>query len=182
MNGTLSTVPAELAGKLVMPDDRRYRLLRSTYTTVGHPAAVVLPESAGDVAAALRLARETGLGVAIRSGGHGLSGSGTNNGGLVIDLSALHRVDVLDRGSRLVRVEAGARWAQVAQALAPHRLAISSGDHGNVGVGGIATGAASDGSYGSTGSPSTTSAPSRSSCPTDRPCAPMPMPSLTCCG
>ncbi|WP_330247740.1 MULTISPECIES: FAD-dependent oxidoreductase [unclassified Streptomyces] len=140
MNGTLSTVPAELAGKLVMPEDRRYRLLRSTYTTVGHPAAVVLPESAGDVAAALRLARETGLRVAVRSGGHGLSGSGTINGGLVIDLSALHRVDVLDRGSRLVRVEAGARWAQVAQALAPHRLAISSGDHGNVGVGGIATG------------------------------------------
>jgi hypothetical protein len=140
MNATLGTLPAGLAGKVVTPDDRRYRMLRSTYTTVGHPAAVVLPESAGDVAAALRLARETGLRVAVRSGGHGLSGSGTNEGGLVIDLSALHHVDVLDRGSRLVRVEAGARWAQVAQALAPHRLAISSGDHGNVGVGGIATG------------------------------------------
>ncbi|MFF8971947.1 FAD-binding oxidoreductase [Streptomyces sp. NPDC014995] len=140
MNGTLSAVPAELAGKVVTPDDHRYRSLRSTYTTVGRPAAVVLPESAGDVAAALRLARETGLRVAVRSGGHGLSGSGTNDGGLVIDLSALHRIDVLDRGSRLVRVEAGARWAQVAQALAPHGLAISSGDHGNVGVGGIATG------------------------------------------
>ncbi|WP_128382283.1 FAD-binding oxidoreductase [Streptomyces cavernae] len=140
MNATLSTVPAELAGKVVTPDDRRYRPLRSTYTTVGRPAAVVLPESAGDVAAALRLARETGLRVAVRSGGHGLSGSGTNDGGLVIDLGAMHRVGVLDRGSRLVRVEAGARWAQVAQALAPHGLAISSGDHGNVGVGGIATG------------------------------------------
>jgi FAD/FMN-containing dehydrogenase len=140
MNDTLSTVPAELAGKVVTPDDRRYRLLRSTYTTVGRPTAVVLPESADDVAAALRYARETGLRVAVRSGGHGLSGSGTNDGGLVIDLSALHRIDVLDRASRLVRVEAGARWAQVAQALAPHGLAISSGDHGNVGVGGIATG------------------------------------------
>ncbi|MEV1068992.1 FAD-dependent oxidoreductase [Streptomyces sp. NPDC050263] len=140
MNATLDTVPTGLAGKVVIPDDRRYRLLRSTYTTVGRPAAVVLPESAGDVAAALRFARETGLRVAVRSGGHGLSGSGTNEGGLVIDLSALHRVDVLDRGSRLVRVEAGARWAQVAEALAPHGLAISSGDHGNVGVGGIATG------------------------------------------
>ncbi|POX45794.1 FAD-binding oxidoreductase [Streptomyces sp. Ru72] len=140
MNRLLGTLPAELVGKVVTPDDRRYRLLRSTYTTVGRPAAVVLPESADDVAAALRLARTTGLRVAVRSGGHGLSGSGTNDGGLVIDLSALHRVDVLDRGSRLVRVEAGARWAQVAQALAPHGLAISSGDHGNVGVGGIATG------------------------------------------
>jgi FAD binding domain len=140
MNSSLLTVPTGLAGKVVMSDDRRYRLLRSTYTTVGHPTAVVLPQSADDVAAALRLAREAGLRVAVRSGGHGLSGSGTNDGGLVIDLSALHRVDVLDRSSRHVRVEAGARWAQVAQALAPHGLAISSGDHGNVGVGGIATG------------------------------------------
>ncbi|MER7702450.1 FAD-binding oxidoreductase [Kitasatospora sp. NPDC097605] len=140
MKSALGTLPAALAGKVVTPDDRRYPLLRSTYTTVGSPAAVVRPQSPGDIAAALRLARETGLRVAVRSGGHGLSGSGTNDGGLVTDLGALHQVEVLDRASRLVRVEAGARWARVAQALAPHGLAISSGDHGNVGVGGIATG------------------------------------------
>jgi FAD/FMN-containing dehydrogenase len=139
MTTTLSTVPAGLAGKIVTPDDRRYALLRSTYTTTGRPAAVVLAESAADVAAAMRLARERQFPLAVRSGGHGLSGSGTNNGGLVIDLSAMRRVDVLDRAARLVRVEAGARWAQVAQALAPYGLAISSGDHGNVGVGGLAT-------------------------------------------
>ncbi|MFD0508892.1 FAD-binding oxidoreductase [Streptomyces chiangmaiensis] len=140
MNGDLGTAPVELTGKLVTPDDRRYRLLRSTYTTVGRPAVVVLPESADDVAAALRMARERRLPLAVRSGGHGLSGRSTNNGGLVIDLSAMKRVEVVDRASRLVRVEAGARWAQVARALAPHGLAISSGDHGNVGVGGLATG------------------------------------------
>ena len=49
-------------------------------------------------------------------------------------------MEVLDRRSRLVRVGAGARWGSVAEALAPHGLAISSGDHGNVGVGGLATG------------------------------------------
>ncbi|CAL9626760.1 FAD-binding oxidoreductase [Streptomyces sp. enrichment culture] len=140
MTSTLGTLPDALAGKVVTPGHPRYAALRSTYTTVGSPAAVVRPESAGDVSAALRLARRTGLRIAVRSGGHGLSGSGTNDGGLVIDLGALHRVEVVDRASRLVRVEAGARWAQVAQALAPHGLAVSSGDHGNVGVGGIATG------------------------------------------
>ncbi|MEU7337013.1 FAD-dependent oxidoreductase [Streptomyces sp. NPDC007074] len=140
MSRLLDRVPTRLADRIVLPDDPRYRLLRSTYTTVGHPAVVVLPRSADDVAAALRLAHETDLRVAVRSGGHGLSGNGTNDGGLVIDLSALHRVDVLDRRARLVRVGAGARWAQVARALAPHGLAVSSGDHGNVGVGGIATG------------------------------------------
>ncbi|MFD4319128.1 FAD-binding oxidoreductase [Streptomyces sp. NPDC058548] len=139
MTTSLPTTPAELAGKIVLPDDRRYSSLRSTYTTTGRPAAVVLAESADAVAAALRLAREQGLPLAVRSGGHGLSGSATNNGGLVIDLSPMHRVEVLDRATRLVRIEAGARWAQVAQALAPHGLAISSGDHGNVGAGGLAT-------------------------------------------
>lgn len=135
----LGTTPDHLSGRIVTPDDRRYALLRSTYTTTGSPVAVVLAESADDVTAALRLARERGLSVAVRSGGHGLSGSSTNDGGVVIDLSAMRRVDVLDRDARLVRVEAGARWAQVAHALARHGLAISSGDHGNVGVGGLAT-------------------------------------------
>ncbi|WP_432044087.1 FAD-binding oxidoreductase [Streptomyces cadmiisoli] len=140
MSGVLGSVPTELVGKVVTPDDKRYSRVRSTYTVIGSPAVVVLPESAPDVAAALRFAQERNLQVAVRSGGHGLAGSGTNDGGLVIDLRAMNRVGVVDRRSRLVRVEAGARWAQVAQALAPHGLAISSGDHGNVGVGGIATG------------------------------------------
>ncbi|MFD0657811.1 FAD-binding oxidoreductase [Thermocatellispora tengchongensis] len=99
-----------------------------------------MPRDTAEVVAALRYAREQGLPLSVRSGGHGLSGRSTNNGGVVIDLSAMNKVEVLDRQARLVRVEAGARWAQVAQALAPHGLAISSGDHGNVGVGGLATG------------------------------------------
>jgi FAD/FMN-containing dehydrogenase len=129
-----------LSGRLITPGDSSYTAYRSTYTTVGSPAVVAVPQSAGDVAAALLLARERGLPLAVRSGGHGLSGSGTNNGGMVIDLRRMNKVTVLDRGKRRVRVEAGARWAQVAEALSPHGLAISSGDHGNVGVGGLASG------------------------------------------
>ncbi|MFD0056912.1 FAD-binding oxidoreductase [Streptomyces sp. NPDC127168] len=132
--------PAELSGKLITPDDTRYGEYRSTYTTVGSPAVVAVPVTTSDVATALLMARERGLPLAVRSGGHGLAGSGTNHGGLVIDLRRLNKVTVLDRRKRLVRVEAGARWAQVAEALSPHGLAISSGDHGNVGVGGLATG------------------------------------------
>jgi hypothetical protein len=140
VNPELSTASAALSGKLIIPHDNKYREYRSTYTTVGSPTVVAVPESAGDVAAALLMARERGLPLAVRSGGHGLAGSGTNDGGLVIDLRRLNKVTVLNRRKRLVRVEAGARWAQVAEALSPHGLAISSGDHGNVGVGGLATG------------------------------------------
>ncbi|MEU2109906.1 FAD-dependent oxidoreductase [Streptomyces sp. NPDC019507] len=140
MKRDLATASTALHGKLITPDDSSYRDYRSTYTTVGSPAVVAVPESPGDVAAALLLAREHGLPLAVRSGGHGLSGGGTNNGGMVIDLRRMNKITVLDRRKRRVRVEAGARWAQVAEALSPHGLAISSGDHGNVGVGGLATG------------------------------------------
>ena len=136
---TSTTLPQALAGKIVTPADPRYRLLCSTYTTTARPAMVVLPQSATEVAVALRYARDTGLPIAVRSGGHGLSGRSSNNGGVVIDLSGLNEVRVLDRSARLVRVGPGARWAEVARALAPAGLAVSSGDHGNVGVGGLAT-------------------------------------------
>ncbi|MEO3816030.1 FAD-dependent oxidoreductase [Plantactinospora sp. B24E8] len=136
----LDRLPDALRGKLVVPGDSRYPTLRSTYTKTFSPAAVLLPASTAEVVAALRYAREQAGPISVRSGGHGLHGHSSNNGGVVIDLSALNRVEVLDRRTRLVRVGPGARWARVAQALAPHGLAISSGDHGNVGVGGIATG------------------------------------------
>ncbi|MFF5053850.1 FAD-binding oxidoreductase [Micromonospora sp. NPDC000663] len=137
---TLARVPDSLTGQLVTPGDRRYAQLRSTYTTTASPAAVLLPKTTAQVADAIRYAREQRLPIAVRSGGHGLSGVSSNNGGLVIDLSMLNRVRVLDGRAGLVRVEAGARWANVAKALAPYGLVISSGDHGGVGVGGLATG------------------------------------------
>jgi FAD/FMN-containing dehydrogenase len=136
------TAPALPEDRVVLPGDRRYPMLRSTYTTVAAPAVIALPRDANEVAAALADARERGHAIAVRSGGHGLSGRSSNDGGTVIDLSALRAVDVdvaVDTDRRIVRVEAGARWATVAEALAPRGWAISSGDHGNVGVGGLAT-------------------------------------------
>jgi FAD/FMN-containing dehydrogenase len=50
----------------------------------------------------------------------------------------MNRIEVLDEAARLVRVEPGARWGEVAQALRPYGWAISSGDYGGVGVGGLA--------------------------------------------
>jgi hypothetical protein len=132
-------LPAALRARAVWPDDGRYRLLRSTYTTVASPALVLLPENEDEVAAAILYARDSGGPISIRSGGHGLSGRSSNDGGIVIDLSAMHAVRIIDSESRLVHVEAGARWAEVAAVLEPRGMAISSGDHGNVGVGGLAT-------------------------------------------
>ncbi len=132
-------LPRELRDRAVLPTDPLYPTLRSTYTTFSSPAVVLLPRTDVETARSVMFARDARVPLSIRSGGHGLSGSSSNDGGIVIDLSAMNAVEVLDRESRLVRVQAGARWAEVAETLGPYGLAISSGDHGNVGVGGLAT-------------------------------------------
>lgn len=132
-------VPPTLAGRAVEPGDRSYDGLRSSYVWPGSPGLVLRPHGTPQVAEALGWARAQDVPLTVRSGGHGISGRSTNDGGIVIDLGALDGVEVVDRARRLVRVGAGARWGDVAAALAPHSLAISSGDSGDVGVGGLAT-------------------------------------------
>ncbi|MEE1829491.1 LLM class flavin-dependent oxidoreductase [Streptomyces sp. SP17KL33] len=132
-------LPAPLAERAVEPGDRDYPKVRSTYLWSGSPGLVLRPATPQEVAEALRYARAQDVPMAVRSGGHGISGRATNDGGIVLDLGALDAVELIDRERRLVRVGPGARWGDVATALAPHGLAISSGDFGGVGVGGLAT-------------------------------------------
>ncbi|MFY7070528.1 LLM class flavin-dependent oxidoreductase [Nocardiopsis changdeensis] len=132
-------VPEDLRGHAVEPGDRAYTRLRHGYMQSGRPGLVLRPESADQVAEALGYALDQDVPLNVRSGGHGISGRSTNDGGVVVDLSRMNRVEVLDPDTRRVRLGAGARWSEVAAALHPHGLAVSSGDHGGVGVGGIAT-------------------------------------------
>ena len=128
-----------LRGSAVEPGDKSYPRFRSTYMRTGSPGLILRPAGAEEVAEALAFAREQDVPLAIRSGGHGISGRSTNDGGIVIDLGKLNRVEVLDPATGLFRVGPGARWGDVAAALHPHGLAMSSGDYGDVGVGGLAT-------------------------------------------
>jgi FAD/FMN-containing dehydrogenase/alkanesulfonate monooxygenase SsuD/methylene tetrahydromethanopterin reductase-like flavin-dependent oxidoreductase (luciferase family) len=132
-------VPASLAAGAVEPGDPQYDRVRHTYTWTGSPALVLRPSTAEEVSEAVRYARAQGVDIAVRSGGHGISGRSTNDGGVVIDLSRMNKVTVLDRATGRVRLEPGARWGNVAQVLAADGLAMSSGDYGGVGVGGLAT-------------------------------------------
>ncbi|MER6683999.1 FAD-binding oxidoreductase [Streptomyces olivaceoviridis] len=124
---------------IIRPDDRRYADLRHVYTATGAPAAVVRPRSTAEVAEALGFARDAEGPLSIRSGGHGISSVSTNQHGTVIDLSRLDTIERVGTDSDLVRIGPGARWGEVAAALYPWGLAISSGDSGDVGVGGLAT-------------------------------------------
>ncbi len=133
-------IPASLAARAVEPGDSAFRSVRSTYLRGGSPGLVLRPGSVDEVVEALAFARaHPELPLGVRSGGHGISGRSTNDGGLVIDLGALNAIEVLDEASRRVRIQPGARWMDVAAALGEHGWALSSGDYGGVGVGGLAT-------------------------------------------
>jgi alkanesulfonate monooxygenase SsuD/methylene tetrahydromethanopterin reductase-like flavin-dependent oxidoreductase (luciferase family)/FAD/FMN-containing dehydrogenase len=130
-------VPESLAPHALVPGDRDYRRYTSSYFRGAAPALVLRPQTAGDVQEAVRYAaRHRDVPLGLFSGGHGLSGRSLNDGGIVIALGALNAISV--EGTR-VRVGPGATWRQVAKALAPHGLALTSGDYGGVGVGGLAT-------------------------------------------
>ncbi|PZR52635.1 FAD-linked oxidase [Xylanimonas oleitrophica] len=132
-------VPAALAERAVEPGDRAYPGVRHNYLRSGAPGLVLRPRGTSEVVEALAYARTQDVPLGIRSGGHGISGRSTNDGGIVVDLGALDHVEVLDHATRRVRVGAGATWGKVAAELAPHGWAITSGDSGGVGVGGLAT-------------------------------------------
>ena len=133
-------VPASLKEAAIRPGDSSYRRVRSTFFRGGTPSIVFQVKNTEQVMEALAFARlHPHLPLSLRSGGHGISGRSTNDGGIVIDLSPMNKIEILDEATRRVRVEPGARWAEVAAALAPYGWALTSGDNGGVGVGGLAT-------------------------------------------
>jgi FAD/FMN-containing dehydrogenase len=123
--------------EITRPVDRGYAALRHVYSRTGQPGSVLLPRSTDELVEALGIVRASGRPFSIRSGGHGISSIATNDGGDVIDLRWLASVE--HRGGTHVRIGPGARWGAVAHELSPLGLAISSGDSGDVGVGGLAT-------------------------------------------
>ncbi|MEV4166284.1 FAD-binding oxidoreductase [Nonomuraea dietziae] len=137
MSSALETLRRDFGGDIIEPGGAEYETASRSVLSSGSPAYVLRPENVGDVRAGVRFAAGTGLVLSVRGGGHGFAGFGTNDGGIVIDLSRLANVELIDKDRHLVRIGGGATWGQVAAALAPHGLAISSGDTKSVGVGGL---------------------------------------------
>lgn len=141
-------IPRSLASSAVEPGDRHFAGMRHNYLHSGSPGLVLLPRNTDEVAEALEFAQRQDVPIGVRSGGHGISGRSTNDGGVVLDLRRLNGIDLPDSADpagsaapagSVVRLGPGATWAHVAEELAPRELAISSGDSGGVGVGGLAT-------------------------------------------
>jgi len=97
-----------------------------------YPALIVRCIDATDVIAAVTFAREQGMAVAVRSGGHSLSGHSTTDGGMLIDLSPMKAINI-DRIRRIARIEPGLTWGEVARAAHAYGLTLTSGDMASVG-------------------------------------------------
>jgi FAD binding domain-containing protein len=103
------------------------------------PALILRAADAADVIRGITFAREQGLPLAVRSGGHGIAGHGTVDNGLVIDLRRMHGLS-LDPETRIAWAQPGLTWGAYAERAHACGLATSAGDTASVGVGGLTLG------------------------------------------
>ena len=131
-------------GDVVAPGDATYDEARRLHNAAvdRRPALIARCSGAQDVAAALRHARERGLPVTVRGGGHAVGGFALADGALTIDLTRMRAVDV-DPVRRTARVQGGATWREVDAATQAHGLAVTGARLPSVGVAGFLLGSGS---------------------------------------
>jgi FAD/FMN-containing dehydrogenase len=132
---------ADVGGRVIAPDDPEYDSARSVFYggIDRHPAAIVRVKDDMDVARVVALARESGLELAVRSGGHSIAGHGVSEGGIVIDLADMRALEI-DAEARTAWAQTGLTAVEFTTAAAEHGLGIGFGDAGSVGIGGITLG------------------------------------------
>ncbi|MEV6229530.1 FAD-binding oxidoreductase [Saccharopolyspora shandongensis] len=141
MGITVAQLREQVRGAVIDRDDAGFDQARRVYNAMidRRPQVVVQCRNAGDVAAAVGYARENGLDLAVRGGGHSVPGFGTCDDGVVIDLAPMRGVRVVP-GSRTVRAEGGATWGDVDAATHAFGLATTGGIISSTGVGGLTLG------------------------------------------
>jgi FAD/FMN-containing dehydrogenase len=138
---SIKELRANLRGELIEPSDKGYDDARKVYNGMIHkrPRLIARCTDVADVIQSVNFAREQGLLLAIRSGGHNAGGLGICDDGLVIDL-ALMKYTQVDPAARKVSVGAGCTWGDVDHATHAFGLATPSGIVSTTGVGGLTLG------------------------------------------
>ena len=131
----------DFKGRVIAPDDPDYDEARSVFlgSIDRRPALIIRVADAADVAKVIALARETGMELAVRSGGHSAAGHGVSEGGIVLDLGDMRALDI-DVEGRTAWAETGLTAGEYTTAAGEHGLATGFGDTGSVGIGGITLG------------------------------------------
>ncbi len=137
----LAALAPDFRGELLRPGDGGYEGARRVWNGMidRRPGLIARCTGAGDVQAAIRVARELRLLVAVRGGGHNVAGNAVCDGGMVIDLSPLRGV-VVDPASRTARVQAGVTLGELDRETQRFGLATTGGLVSTTGVAGLTLG------------------------------------------
>jgi FAD/FMN-containing dehydrogenase len=132
------------SGAVLEPQDAGYEDARSIFNSMidRRPAVIAQCESPADVGAAIAHARERGLEVAVRGGGHSVAGASLTDGGLVVDMRRMNAVEV-DPAARTATAAGGATWSHFDRATQPHGLMSPGGRVSTTGVAGLSLGGGS---------------------------------------
>jgi FAD/FMN-containing dehydrogenase len=140
-SGALGAFGSRFRGALIGEKDQGYDAARRVWNGLidRRPALIARCSGVADVVAAVRLAREHDLLLAVRGGGHNVSGSAVCDGGLVIDLSSMHSTR-LDLATRTVHVDGGATLADIDCETQRFGLATTTGNVSKTGIAGLTLG------------------------------------------
>jgi len=134
----LDALRSGLGGAVLLPGEDGYDRARAVWNAMidRRPSVIVRPKGVADVIATVNFARDHGLPVAIKGGGHNVAGHGVCDGGLMLDLSAMRSVRV-DPQARRAQVEGGATWGDVDRETQAFGLATPGGLISDTGVAGL---------------------------------------------
>lgn len=140
----IAALAARVDGTIVTPGDPGYDEAREVWNARfdRRPDLVLRPDSTADVVQGVTFARDHGLTLSVKGGGHDYAGNTVADGGLLLDLGGMSSVAV-DRGRRRARVGSGATWKEVDRATQGHELATPGGTVSSVGVAGFTLGGGS---------------------------------------
>ena len=142
-----STIPVirdRFTGDLLEPGDDGYDEARTVFNAMidRNPRLIVRCAGAADVVAGILLARESGLPLAVKGGGHGVNGHAVCDDGIMLDLSPMKRIDV-DPEAKVARAQPGVNWGEFDAATQAHGLATTGGRVPTTGIAGLTLGAGS---------------------------------------
>jgi FAD/FMN-containing dehydrogenase len=130
-----------MAGRVLDPTDADYETSCAIWNGMikRRPALIARPTSTADVVRAVEFARDQGIALSVRGGGHSAAGKALVDEGLVIDLSEMRAVDV-DPENRIARAQGGATWAEFDAAAHMYGLGTTGGMISSTGVAGLTLG------------------------------------------
>ena len=140
-DATIDALRASLSGAVLRPGDDGYDEARTIFNGMidRRPGLIARCAATGDVAKAVTFARERGLVVSVRGGGHNVAGNAICDGGLMIDLTPMKGIRV-DPAARRARAQGGVTWREFDRETQAYGLASTGGAISSTGIAGLTLG------------------------------------------